>query len=391
MRLPTCPRSLHLPPNRRRATSNIALVGDAEAASATDGVCVGLIAAPGLPADLVPALVADLAHELEREFTAVAWRVVDIVDPLVKAPADADELMQAARGRLLGAGWDLAIVLTDLPLELSRRPVVAHGSAIHGVAVISVPALGPVAVRRRALQTVTRLLGGLLGEPDRAGNNAEDQKARTRRLHRRARQLSQDTRQRPGQNELQFTARVLTGNLRLLLGMVRTNRPWRLAAGLSRALTAAIAAGVFALVTPDIWQLSDAFGWVRLLGVGLVAVLATTTTLIVGAHLWEHAPTPQVRKQVALFNLATTATVTIGVLTFYAALFVLAALAAAILVVPALLADSLGHPIGVSEYLQLAWLTSSLATVGGALGAGLETDDTVREAAYSYRSQAAAP
>ena len=56
-----------------------------------------------------------------------------------------------------------------------------------------------------------------------------------------------------------------------------------------------------------------------------------------------------------------------------------------LLVVDPLFSESLGHPAGLSDRLELAWLVSSLATVGGALGAGLETDEAVREAAYTYR------
>ncbi len=74
-----------------------------------------------------------------------------------------------------------------------------------------------------------------------------------------------------------------------------------------------------------------------------------------------------------LFNVATTATVVIGVAALYAALFALAGVAAACLMVPRGFSDALGHPVAVSDYAELAWLTCSLATLGGALGAGLET------------------
>ena len=75
----------------------------------------------------------------------------------------------------------------------------------------------------------------------------------------------------------------------------------------------------------------------------------------------------------------------------YAVLFVLAFAGALLLVVGPLFTDGLGHPVHLSDYLELAWLTCSLATVGGALGAGLESDDAVREAAYTYRSEQPAP
>ena len=52
------------------------------------------------------------------------------------------------------------------------------------------------------------------------------------------------------------------------------------------------------------------------------------------------------RKQVTLVNLATGATVLVGVLTLYAALFLLALAGSLLLVVPDLFVDGPGHPPG---------------------------------------------
>ncbi len=342
-------------------------------------VQVGLVAAPGAPAELAGWLAGELGTELAAAHPQVRWEVRAVEDGLVQPPADDGEIVAATRRRLLAEDWDLAVALTDVPLEVDRRPVVGSASPVHGVALLSLPALGAVGLRKRALQTALGLVRTLLGTPEDA--DADDHAAMGRRL----RELATDPADATA--GVAFTARVLTGNLRLLLGMVRANRPWRLAVRLSRALTAAIAAGVFALITADIWRLADNSGWPRLTVVAVGSVVAVVVTLVVGAQLWERPRSPRVRKQVLLFNVATTATVVIGVLTFYAVLFVLALVGALLLVVGPLFTEGLGHPASLSDYLELAWLTCSLATVGGALGAGLESDDAVREAAYTYRSE----
>lgn len=132
-------------------------------------------------------------------------------------------------------------------------------------------------------------------------------------------------------------------------------------------------------------------GPARLGVVAVGSVAAIATSLIAGAGLWERARGDRAREQVVLFNLATTATVVLGVLTLYGALFVLSLLAGLLLLVPGVLAAGLGHPVTLGDYAELAWLTTSLATVGGALGAGLESEDAVHEAAYTYRSSEAGP
>ena len=344
----------------------------------TGEVVIGLISAPGTVTEVASNLAEDLRAELSVQVPAVRWRVPTVVDVLVLPPADDAALVSAARERLLDEAWDLVVCLTDLPLRAHRRPVVAHASPLHGVAVVCLPALGAIGLRRRTRDTVVGLVRTLLGDAEGQALSRP-----VAGLGRRARELGSQQEGRDG--SVMFTARVMSGNVRLLVGMIRANQPWRLAIGLSRALTAALATGVFALVTPDIWQLADALDWVRLSAIGVGAVAAITAALIVGAGLWEHASHPVGRKQVTLFNLATTGTVVLGVLFLYAALLLLALLTSPILVPAHLLEENIGHAVRAGDYLKLVWLASALATLGGALGAGLESDEAVRAAAYTYR------
>jgi hypothetical protein len=343
-------------------------------------IVLGLAVAPGPLTEVTAELAADLPALLAERMPGAAWHIDVLVDELVSPPADDAELVDAMRRRLLQEDWDLGVLLTDLPLAVRGRPVVAHASPAHGVAVLSVPALGAVGVRRRVRDAVLQLIHTLVSDTDE-----EETGPRRRGLHRRLRALGLDRDAEQELGTVRFTRRVLGANLRLLAGMVRTNQPWRLALRLSRALVGAAAVGVFALLTSDIWRAADQLGWVRMLVLSVVAVAATTATLVVGGGLWERVRGRPARQQVVLFNLATTATVLLGVLSLYGVLLVLAAATAGGLIVPGLLAMQVQHPVGLADFAQVAWLTGSLGLVGGALGAALESDEAVREAAYTYR------
>ncbi|HEY4463072.1 MAG TPA: hypothetical protein VGN41_10460 [Streptosporangiaceae bacterium] len=344
---------------------------------------VGLLASPGPASELTEGLVPEIEDRLPAQLPGVRWRVKFVSDRLVEPPTDLSQLISAGRRMLLERGWHLAVCITDLPLQTARRPVIAHVSATHGVAVLSMPALGPVAVRKRAADTILRLVQTMLGDIVLAAQASDRPRTPGEAVTRRMLELGR----RAHQEELGvgFAARVVTGNIWLLLGMLRANRPWRLALGLIRALAAAFAAGVLALVTSDIWRLANHLGPVRLTIVALGSVALTSLAVIVATGLWERSPRQGAREQVMLFNIVTGATVGIGVAVLYAALFT-ALLAGALLLVPgSLLGDALGHPASVADQVRLAWLGSSIATLGGGLGAALESQETVREAAYTYQ------
>src|SRR5690242_19492492 len=299
------------------------------------------------------------------------------------------EAIDLARARLLRDGWDLAVCITDAPLRTRTRPVVADASATHGVALVSLPALGAVQTRRRARDAVVRLVDGLVGESLELGERGPGRRAR---VSHRIVSLAAPIRavEAPDDDvDLRFVAAVVRGNLRLLAGMVRANRPWRLIVRLSRALAAAAATVAFALVSSDLWMLAAALSWPRLLVLTVLSVSATLLWLIVSHRLWEPRQGRGSRQQTVLFNVATTLTLLLGVASLYAALFALTLGTAALVIDAGVLGGALGHAAHLGDYVALAWMASSLATIAGGLGAGLESDEAVREAAYGYRVERA--
>jgi hypothetical protein len=348
-----------------------------------EGVKLGLIVSPAIDQLATDELARELGTELAERYPEVEWEIEIVTDPLAEPPVHLTELVSAARERLLGADWDLAIAVTELPLRLARRPLVSHVSRSHNVALVSLPALGVLKRRRRLYDVLADAVGNLLGDqPGRRGSRSAAQRLG---VERRLAELAGDVDVDDDLQSAIYVARVVSGNLRLLVGMVGANHPWRLVGRLWKAMLGAVAAGTFALVQFEIWKLSASLGPVRLLIPALASIGAAAAALIAGHRLWERAPDPRVREQVTLFNLATAATVVFGMTALYLFVFLASLVAALVIVDPSLLSETLGRDSNAWDYLRLAWFSSVLGTIGGALGATLETDQAVREAAYAQR------
>jgi hypothetical protein len=353
--------------------------------SPRSSLTVGLTAPPTLDEATLNMLARELEERLSERYPDADWHVVAAREALVDGPAALPDLVDAARTRMMHEDWDLTVAVTDLPVRLNRRPLLTHASRSHNVALVSLPAIGVLRRHRRLLDSIADALAVLIGDvPSEA-----DAHGRVRRgVRARLIELGTDIKNPEQPLGIGFVARVITGNLRLLLGMIAANRPWRMIPRLSRAMLGAVGVGAAGLLDSDVWRISANLDAWRLAALMVISVVLAVVALIAVHDLWERAPDQRVREQAILFNLVTTITVAIGIGSLYAGLFVVSLGIAEVAIGQTLLANTVNAPVGFDDYLRLAWLTASLATVGGALGGSVESDTAVREAAYARRGPA---
>jgi hypothetical protein len=345
-------------------------------------VSIGLVADPDLPAEIATDLADEMPALLSEQIDAEMEWVVSVHREPLPVRRKPSSLIEAVRDRLESEQWDLAICLTDLPLQADGRPVVAQASPERRVGLISLPALGPARARERTRETMVKLVRELLAgsEQPTAAERGQTSGPTRSRLN---------VRREVSGSGVRFVAPPARGTLRLLAGMVRANRPWRLVLGLLGALTAAVATASLANLNSTVWRVADAIDTPRLL-ILTVTSLATMVVWLVAIHkLWRRPSEHMSRRQATLFNATTVFTLLIGVGTLYVGLFAFNLITGALVIDSHPLSRTLGHSVGVGEHLRLAWFVSSVATVGGALGSGLESNAAVRAAAYRYQPKQA--
>src|SRR3954471_19584884 len=313
---------------------------------------LGLVADPVVVAETVERTGPDLADRLSGD-----WHV-RTDEQTFAAGQELRELSQRAEALADEHGWDAVMGLTDLPMVVDGETVLADGSPDERVAVLSVPALGPLMLKRRVRRAVVRVAEDLEDGGDR---------------------------------------RVIGigggGHLRLVLGMVAANHPVRLIRHLTSAGAAALGTTAIALMNSSVWLVADHLAPLRMAAALLLSIAIMVAWLIVRYDLWEPADDeeesilPAGRKRAALFNAATVLTLAAGVIALYALLLVAALASAALVIANSAFASTFGHGVGAGDYVGPAVFATSIGLVGGALGSGFESQDAVRRVAFGVRER----
>lgn len=345
---------------------------------------IGLLADPGLASDLIARVATELPAALDDVISGYRWEVETARGPV---GLDAEGLLPMLRhGAALRHrhGWDVVVLVTDLPRRAGAQPLVSDYGSDEGVGLVSLPALGAVSLRRRLRRAIVDLVAdGLL-----AGRGTDPVTSPTpaRRPHPLSPPVARIASAEEG-IDAHLALQGTRGTIRLLGGLVRANRPWRLVPSLSPALTAAAAGAAFGVFYSNIWELAVALSPARLGVVAVLAVVAMAVWLIVDNGLWERPAARVHREEATLFNAATAATIGLGVACMALVLIALTTAAAAVVIPPHLLPGSGDGLAAVPSYLRLGVLAGAMGIVAGALGSKLTGPDAVRQAAYSTREQ----
>ncbi len=320
---------------------------------------LGIVADPGLAARLVQSVAKQLPSELREQVHQSGEYDMEVV--VRSLPLNEDGVLDVsatAADLAREHDWDLTVVVTELPRRDGTRPLVVDAQPGLRTAIVSLPALGVVRLRARVTAAIARAVSELRasGEP------------------------SEDT-------QVFQTSSGLLGRTRLLIGMIRINRPWRLVPSLSSAMAAAAATAAFGIFYSSIWQMAASLSPLRLSLISVMSIAAMVTWLVAYNRLWDPPSRYHDKDQALLYNVAGISSILVGVTLMYISLYVATVVAAFTVISWEFLGSTLERPAEFTDYLVLSWLSASMGTIAGALGSSAEDDDDIKRATFGNRER----
>ncbi|GAA0440793.1 hypothetical protein GCM10008983_17330 [Lentibacillus halophilus] len=350
---------------------------------------IGLIPSPDVPANIVEKLTGQLVNDLQNQVSQdIDWQIETTVDPLAGAAEYINDVLEKAVRIKKQHDWDYAICLTDLPSFSGRKVVTTDVSIQRGTALMSLPSFGAFPLKKRIRKALTFIIEFLYhnGQGDQSKKTASSIKRLKRRFL-----LSKIRRVIPQEGASTDTRFILQSRLfgwmRVLSGMTFANRPWLALASFKKVLTLAFATGTYISIFSTPWQLSVAYSPLRFIVLMLLSMVGMVTWIIFAHNLWEKSSSKGQNQYRILYNITTVLTLTSIAVIHYVVLYAAFMLSIS-LFVPQNLFEAwtkVNADDSIQYFMRLAWLTTSLGMLAGAVGATAEKEENIRHITYSYR------
>ncbi|REK18779.1 MAG: hypothetical protein DWQ37_02950 [Planctomycetota bacterium] len=307
--------------------------------------------------------------------------------------------------------WDFTVIVTpiDLISYYRKDAVAAVSRSLEGI-VISTSRLDPrvsqpdasdsqrvAAMTRRLTALVLHGLGHHTGlaHSEEAGNlmapletldqidqaeafNASQQETMAQELAGVADRRLEETPVRSRSAPFAFYLKSAWLNRREIITAVREARPWEMPYRLSGLTTAAVSTMLVLIMSAEAWDLAIDQTAALVVVFSLLSICATTTFLLLRQRLLLRGRT--LSEQTVTTNVATVAIVLVGIVTSYAAIFLLGLSCGLLFFRPSILeawTEGSTHG-GWASYLKPAGFGAALAMLIGALGATFDRNHYFR-------------
>lgn len=340
----------------------------------------------------------DIETLLNEELAqGVTWKVKIEVDSFTGASEKIEEISKQAVEIKKSNNWDYVISLTDLPIFFKESIILSNVDINEKIALISLPALGAMPTKKKVKKTIHEMVKELYyGEESERKFQEEKwslKQSKEKKMMGKLTDVFQFLKiKRQEVNTIDEGASVRfvlqpmwMGRIKVVSGMTVANRPWLIMPSFKKIMGTAFATGSYMLIFTTLWQLSGLYNWSRFIMLMLFATVGMITWIIFAHNLWEKKTNYNSQRLRFLYNTTTIVTLSVSMLIFYLAMFLLFVFAVVIFVPIDLFEDELKHDVHLVDYLRLAWLVASTSTVAGAIGASLENEQEVRKTAYGYR------
>ena len=322
-------------------------------------------------------IITNVKQLLSKRTKHNRWNFEIKVDLMIGSAEDVHESVEKAAQIKEAHQWDYVVCLTDLPSISDNKVVVSDFNSDKHVAMLSLPSLGFIDLKRKLVKTMTSLIEQLYYNQPK-NKNAPHPFVRVKAV-----EPDEDSTSKQRYINILF----IISWIQLIGGLTRANQPWKNIFNFKKIISVAFATGTYVSIFSMPWELSVIYSPLRLIILMVIAILGMAGWLFYAHQLIEKKTAKSQRVYRYIYNSTTLVTLSLITLINYVILYLLLIISITLFVPVELFNSwtSAQAQFTFSNYMRLIWFVSSLGLLAGAMGSTVENEEKIRRITYSYR------